>query len=211
MKVRLIFEKNVRYISHLELMRTIQRILKRSGLPLKYSEGFNPHIILSIAIPIPVGVCGIKEYADFELKEDIEPKEILKSLQNAADNGIKPTGICIDCKKSFNSVVYASYKIDVVSEEADKIIEFLSRDEINTEKKAKGKIKIINLKEYIHNINFEKTANGLKIDCLLNCGNEKNLNPMLIRKAILKENISLDVFNATRLCVYDNDMKEFAE
>ena len=66
MKVRLQFEKNVRYISHLELMRAIQRILKRSGLPIRYSEGFNPHIVLSIAVPIPVGVCGLKEYADFE-------------------------------------------------------------------------------------------------------------------------------------------------
>lgn len=211
MKIRMIFEKNIRYISHLELMRAIQRILKRSELPLKYSEGFNPHIILSIAVPIPVGVCGEKEYADFELSQEIEPKEILKSLKNAADDGIKPVGICIDCKKNFNSVAYASYRIDIVSKEADKIKDFLNRDEINTEKKAKGKIKIINLKEYIHKISFEKTADGLTVSCLLSCGNEKNLNPMLIRKAIIKENIELEVFNAARLGIFDNEMKEFTE
>lgn len=211
MKIRLIFEKNIRYISHLELMRAMQRILKRSGLPLKYSEGFNPHIILSIAVPIPVGVCGKNEFADFELTEDAQPKEILKALKNATDDGIKPVGICVDCKKSFNSVSLASYKIDIISKDADRVIEFLSKSEINTEKKAKGKIKIINLKEYIHRMNFEKTPDGLTIDCILACGNEKNLNPMLIRKAILNENISIEVFNATRLDIFDNDMKEFKE
>lgn len=211
MKIRMSFEKNVRYISHLELMRTIQRILKRSGLPLKYSEGFNPHIILSIAVPIPVGVCGKKEFADFEIKEDLDPKFILKSLKDASDNAIKPTGLFFDCKKSFNSVMFASYEIDIISDEADRIIEFLNQNEINTEKKAKGKIKIINLKEYIHELDFIKTENGLKIKCLLSCGNEKNLNPMLIRKALLKENISLEAFNATRLSIYDSEMKEFLE
>ena len=207
----MMFEKNVRYISHLELMRAIQRMLKRSGLPLRYSEGFNPHIILSIAVPIPVGVCGKREFADFELKEDLDPKYILKSLNEAADDGIKPAGLFIDCKKSFNSVMYASYEIDIISDDSDKIIDFLNQSEINTEKKAKGKIKIINLKEYIHELDFEKTQDGMKIKCLLSAGNEKNLNPMLIRKALLKENISLHLFNATRLYIYDSQMNEFLD
>jgi len=211
MKIRMSFEKNVRYISHLELMRSIQRMLKRSGLPLKYSEGFNPHIILSIAVPIPVGVCGKKEFADFELKEELDPKFVLKSLKEASDDAINPTGLFLDCKKSFNSVMYASYEITITTDETDKITQFLNRNEINTEKKAKGKIKIINLKEYIYQLDFEKVQGGIRIKCLLSCGNEKNLNPMLIRKALLNENISFDTFNATRLAIYDGDMKEFLE
>ena len=53
--------------------------------------------------------------------------------------------------------------IEIISDMPDEIIEFLSREEINTAKKAKGKIKTINLKEYIHKINFEKTVSSAVI------------------------------------------------
>ena len=99
MKIRLMFEKNVRYISHLELMRGIQKILKRSGLLLRYSEGFNPHIVLSIAVPLPVGVCGRQEFADFEIKDDLTDTEVLKRLVDASDESLKPVKVFFDCKK----------------------------------------------------------------------------------------------------------------
>lgn len=209
MKVRLQFEKNVRYISHLELMRTIQKILKRSNLPIRYSEGFNPHIVLSIAVPIPVGVCGKNEYADFELTTDMTEDEIISALKNASDSAVRPKAVKIGDAKDFKYTVYAKYSINIVSKDTKKIIEFLSRDEINTEKKAKGKIKIINLKEYIHEMNFQETADGLNIDCILACGNEKNLNPMLIRKALIKENFNIEIFNADRIDVFDAEFKGF--
>ena len=209
MKVRLQFEKNVRYISHLELMRTIQKILKRSNLPIRYSEGFNPHIVLSIAVPIPVGVCGKNEYADFELTTDMTEDEIISALKNASDSAVRPKSVKIGDAKDFKYTVYAKYSINIVSKDTKKIIEFLSRDEINTEKKAKGKIKIINLKEYIHEMNFQETADGLNIDCILACGNEKNLNRMLIRKALIKENFDIEIFNADRIDVFDAEFKGF--
>ena len=49
-------EENIKFIAHLDLMRTIQRIIRRSGLPVEYSKGFNPHMALSIAQPLSVGV-----------------------------------------------------------------------------------------------------------------------------------------------------------
>lgn len=211
MKIRLMFEKNIRYISHLELMRGIQRILKRSGLPLRYSEGFNPHIVLSIAVPLPVGVCGMQEFADFEIKEEMSAEAVLNCLIAASDDSLKPVKVFCDCKKSFNDVTYAEYKIEIITEDKDKIKEFFSREEIMTEKKAKGKIKLINLKEYIHSVILTETEDGFFARCILACGNEKNLNPMLIRKAILKEEIKLDAFNALRLGIYDKDMNGFTE
>ena len=90
MKIRLEFEKNIRYISHLELMKAIQKILKRTGLKIKYSQGYNPHIILSVANPIPVGVCGKSEFADFELENDMDEAELLKLLTEASPVGFVP-------------------------------------------------------------------------------------------------------------------------
>lgn len=66
-----VFEKGeaLRYIGHLDLMRTMQRALRRSGLPIRYSNGFNPHIRLSFAAPLSVGVVGLRELMEVPLED----------------------------------------------------------------------------------------------------------------------------------------------
>ena len=73
-KMRLRFEKTGRaiYISHLDMMRTMQRVFARAGLELKYSEGFNPHPQISIALPLSVGTGSLCEIMDFRLTSDTE-------------------------------------------------------------------------------------------------------------------------------------------
>ena len=73
-KLRLRFEKTGRaiYISHLDLMRTMQRVFLRADCPLKYSEGFNPHALISILLPLSVGVGSVCELMDFQLREDVD-------------------------------------------------------------------------------------------------------------------------------------------
>ena len=63
MKLIVVFEKTprLRHIGHLDLMRAMQRALRRSGLPLRYSQGFNPHILLTFAAPLSVGMPGKRE------------------------------------------------------------------------------------------------------------------------------------------------------
>ena len=89
-KLRLKFRKTGRaaYISHLDLIRTMQRVFSRAGVPLKYSEGFNPHAKISIILPLTVGTRSECEYMDFALTEDRE----LASLP-AALNPFMPEGI----------------------------------------------------------------------------------------------------------------------
>lgn len=209
MKVRLEFEKNIRYISHLELMRAIQKILKRSGLKIKYSQGFNPHIILSVANPIPVGVCGKSEFADFETEDNIEKDELLKKLNDASPKGILAKNVYIDCKKDFNSSYKAIYDIAVDSDDWDKIKNFFEKETIEVEKKAKGKIKIIDLKEYIYSYSFEEHGNEKSIKCELACGNQKNLNPNLMKKAMENDNISINSFLPVRYDVLDENNEDF--
>ena len=83
-KLRLRFEKTGRaiYISHLDLMRTMQRVFARAGLELKYSEGFNPHPQISIALPLSVGTGSLCEIMDFRLTSDTE-LETLPERMNA--------------------------------------------------------------------------------------------------------------------------------
>ncbi len=84
-KLRLKFTKTGRavYISHLDLMRTLQRVFFRAGLPLRYSEGFNPHARISIILPLSVGTSSRCEYLDFWLTEDV-PLDMIPARLNAA-------------------------------------------------------------------------------------------------------------------------------
>ena len=73
-KLRLRFRKIGRaiYISHLDLMQTMQRAFFRAELPLRYSEGFNPHPLISLALPLSVGTASECELMDFRLREDTD-------------------------------------------------------------------------------------------------------------------------------------------
>ena len=84
MKVRYLIkftkESNIKFIAHLDLMRTIQKVIRRTDLPVEYSKGFNPHIEMSIAQPLSVGVYSSGEYMDLILEEDINEQEDYHNL-----------------------------------------------------------------------------------------------------------------------------------
>ncbi len=84
--IRVTFTKlgKLKYISHLDLQRAIHRMLVRSGLPIAYSEGFNPHPRLNIALPLSIYQEGERELFDFRLTEDVENEVITESLRKAA-------------------------------------------------------------------------------------------------------------------------------
>jgi len=89
-KLRLRFAKTGRavYISHLDLMRTMQRAFLRSGYPLKYSEGFNPHALISILLPLSVGTESVCELMDFTLAEETDLSALPAALTRAMPEGI---------------------------------------------------------------------------------------------------------------------------
>ena len=76
MKVRYLIkfskEGNIKFVSHLDLMRTLHKVVKRAALPVKYSKGFNPHMSISIAQPLSVGMYSCGEYMDVVLEEEID-------------------------------------------------------------------------------------------------------------------------------------------
>ena len=81
MKVRYVIKftkgADIKFIGHLDLMRTIQRIIRRSEVPIEYSKGFNPHMALSLAQPLSVGVYSDGEYMDIVLTEEMKVADLL--------------------------------------------------------------------------------------------------------------------------------------
>jgi len=85
MRMMVVFEKGaaLRHIGHLDLMRTVQRALRRSNLPVKYSNGFNPHIRLSFAAPLSVGVIGLRELMEVPVEDGLTEEQFVTRM-NAA-------------------------------------------------------------------------------------------------------------------------------
>ena len=94
-KLRLRFSKTGRavYISHLDLMRTMQRAFLRSDIKLKNSEGFNPHPLISFALPLSVGTASLCEIMDFRLSEYMELSEIPFRLNKSLPEVIEITEV----------------------------------------------------------------------------------------------------------------------
>ncbi|MBR7178283.1 MAG: TIGR03936 family radical SAM-associated protein [Oscillospiraceae bacterium] len=81
---RILFKKtgDAVFISHLDLMRLFQRAFKRGGLNLKHTQGFSPRALVSIALPLSVGVESVCEILDYELVDQELPFEEIKERLN---------------------------------------------------------------------------------------------------------------------------------
>ena len=82
-------DRDIRFISHLEYVRTIERAIRRAKLPAAYSEGFNPHLKFSLASALGVGVVSYTEFVEIELAEPVEIEAATRALDKALPRGIR--------------------------------------------------------------------------------------------------------------------------
>ena len=91
MKVRVKFAKQgaMKFIGHLDIMRYFQKAVRRAGIDVAYSEGFSPHMIMSFAAPLGVGVTSTAEYFDMEIQTPMSSKEAVKRLNDTMAEGME--------------------------------------------------------------------------------------------------------------------------
>jgi radical SAM-linked protein len=87
-RIRFAKTEAMRYSGHLDLMRALERTLRRAGLPLAYSQGFSPHPRLHLAAALPLGFTSRSELADVWLETQIAPEAVLAGLAEAAPPGL---------------------------------------------------------------------------------------------------------------------------
>ena len=92
-RARITKDEALRYISHLDYASLLQRAICRAKIPVAYSEGFNPHMKLSFASALSVGVTSESEYMEFELAEEISAREIGRRLRGALPDGVRLLGV----------------------------------------------------------------------------------------------------------------------
>lgn len=192
-----------KYISHLDFLRAITRTIRRAHIPVKYSEGFNPHMKLSFALALPLGTTSVTELMEIELSRDITPEEILDRLNNETLMGIRfiDAGISPD-KNKFKAIGYAKYKVTPDKMITDgELSAFLGKNEIVTMKKTKSGTKPTDIRGDIADIKIE----GASFIMILAAGNDANLKPETVLSA-MRENIegfSFEDYDSVRTGILD--------
>lgn len=214
-KLRMRFSKTGRavYISHLDLMRTMQRAFLRAGLPLKYSEGFNPHAQISILLPLSVGVSSVCELMNFGLDGEFELDKLPAVL-----NAVMPEGIeVVEVYPAENKVknlkwleITGTFEYDSAAPNIALLDEFFSREEIIIRKKTKRGEGESDLKPGIKSISFSESEDGLKISAVISA-QEPTINPDLLVSALsqLAPELSPDFAEFRREETYFADMSVF--
>ncbi len=186
-KYRFKFEKfgTIKFIGHLDVVIVFQRALKRADIPIAYSNGFNPHQLISFALPLSLGYTSIGEYGDFQLQTEENPEELKERINNALPEGLVITELIKlkeGVKNTMASVCAASYDIyfdETISPEDIKnnLSSFINQNEILVMKKTKKNFKETDIKPDILGAEDISADGKGVLKVLVNAGSVKNLKP----------------------------------
>lgn len=219
-KARMRFSKTdeAAYISHLDLMHCMQRAIARAHLPVWYTEGFNPHIYISVALPLSTGYSGEWEFLDFNCTAEELQADAVERL-----NAVMPSGLSVqeiypldDGGRKVRDIAYSKFEItwefdDGVPEGfVDAANALFARDELTILKKSKRGEKEVNVRDYMRGITLEPDTDCVRAYTILGAGNN-NLSPEYLTKLILRElpQYAPDGTNYHHLMVYDAQLNEF--
>ena len=197
MKVRIRFTKKdkMRFVGHLDMMRFFQKAIRRAGLDIAYSEGYNPHQILSFASPLGLGMSSDGEYFDAEFNSVYSEDVMLSKLNKEMVSGVEVLSFTKlkDDKKNnaMASLFAASYTFCFNDEYINKYIcgsinelfeSFYNNDKILVHKVTKTNEMDIDIKPLI----IEHSIEDNKIKLLLLAGSVNTVKPVLVMDAFLK-------------------------
>lgn len=155
----------VRHLGLLDLQRTMQRALRRSGLPIAYSKGFNPHIVMSFASALSSGIPGEAELLDVSLSGETTEAVCLEALNRVLPPALHASRVrLVDDRfpKVSAALQQAEYRITLTGGDTSKIVAaigpFLSEEEIMALRKTKRAETMVNIRPMIHDLSVQYNA-----------------------------------------------------
>ena len=223
MKARIKFRKYgvMKFIGHLDVMRFFQKVMRRADIPIAFTGGFSPHMIMSFANPLGVGVTSDGEYFDIELAEAVDMKAAVERMNQVTVEGIeivnmvpisddkKQTGMSIVAAADYlSSLKKGSFPMDW-KEQAKR---FIAQPSILIVKTTKKSEKEVDIKPMIYAFEIRDESVYMKVAT----GSVENLKPELVMQAFtnfLGVDLETVSFAHHRLEVYANigteDEKKF--
>ncbi len=191
--VRIFFTKTgmAKYISHLDLMRCMSRAFKRAGIPLWFTEGFNPHLFMTFARPLSLGQESLCEVVDVRLVGDMTFKEIQNRMNEALPRDITVVGVSKPVHKPME-IAFADYEIRLYCDAPDALAAYIedagAAEKIIVLKKAKqGRKKVdkeIDIKPNILLFSSRQESDCVILEVRLTAGDQSNINPALLLSAL---------------------------
>lgn len=214
MKARIKFRKYgvMKFIGHLDVMRFFQKVMRRADIPIAFTGGFSPHMIMSFANPLGVGLTSDGEYFDIELVDDIDMKAAVERMNEVMVEGIDVVNmvpISDDKKQTGMSIVAAADYLSTLkkgefpTDWKERTAAFLEQETISIVKKTKKSEKEVDIKPMIYQFEVRDDSVYMQVAT----GSVENLKPELVMQALCKY---LDVdpetvaFTHHRLEVYAN-------
>lgn len=217
--VRIWFSKfsRAKYISHLDLMRFMSRAVRRAGIPLWYTEGFNPHPYMTFALPLSLGTESKCESMDIRIEGEMSNDEIMKRLSESMPEGIEITAVTEPQMKPAE-IALGEYEIEFFCDNpkdfSASLNDILSGDELIVKKMGKsGRKKVekeINLLENIDSFSCTFTDKSAVLTIVLPAGNTVNINPSLLCTAEKIESLGAESYTILRKRLMTADKKDFA-
>lgn len=170
---------NAKYTSHLDTQRTVTRALVRSGLPLYYSQGYNPHLKLVFALPVSMYQEALYDVFDIDLTEKVDANEAARRIA-AVMPADMPVLKAAYPKRKFKELAFASYEIALETALTAKGVEARLSGEVVVEKKSKKKCAMVDVSPMIKSVSAEDKEGGVLLKMTLTASPEDYLNPKYI-------------------------------
>ena len=217
-KLRLLFvkEEQASYLSHLDLMRTFQRVFPRGGLTLRHSQGFHPHPLLSIVLPLPVGQSSECELLDFETEQEADTAGVADRLNAGLPTGLRVRE-CYRAERPARELAFLrarltlDYDRGVPAGAAEALRELFARDEVLVEKRTKHKeLAQINIVPLLRSVEWAEADGRVTADVVAAAQNP-GLNPALLGAAVAAylPELRPEFVRVRRLELYDAEMGLF--
>lgn len=199
----------IKFVSHLDMFRLMQRAVRRAEIPLWYTEGFNPHPYISFLLAMSLGTESEGEPVDIRIVGDMPPDEVKDRLNRCMPEGLRVERAIRPFNKS-GEIAFASYSVlydraDITEKE---LFDALTSGNLTCEKSGKsgGKkvMKTVGVSEHIRKFEIDTENEDIKLEIVLPAGSTFNLNPLQLSQAVSsflgKEVVPVRVMRTALLC-----------
>ena len=205
---RLFYKKtgDMKFISHLDMNRCMQRVLRRARLPVWYTEGFNPHVYITFALPLSLGIESLYETMDFRLTDGASFADAERLIAPALPEGLTLIRVAAP-KMKVADIALADFSVRASGGGGDVLRawnDYFAQSEIIIPKKTKAGIKDIDVKPHIMQQEEPILEDGvLRLTLRLAAGSVTNINPMLLFNDFTeKTGAAFSRVDYTKLAVY---------
>ena len=198
----------MRFISHLDMTRFVARAIRRAELPVWYTEGFNPHLYMTFALPLSLGFESIYAVLDIRILDDeYDITTICDKLNAVCPPYIHFFDAAEPIKKA-GDVAAATFAItfDDGGEIREELNKFLLQDSITVLKKTKkGDVKQLEVADKIKSFSLDKKDGNTILNIVLPAGSTENLNPELILTSFFENCEKYYCYKVNRTSILDSN------